>query len=131
MDNLDTIVARYGRTDAQLKEMKKCNDKDKEDIKTILAEMGKDDWTAGGYTVKRVVSTSDNLNEDKVLEVMRKHREVAELNGIIKLKEYIDPDALESAIYSGMLSEDILQEMDSCRETKTTVALRCTKVKEK
>ena len=111
--------------------MKKDNDADKEKIKDYLAEQEDNKWTAGGYTVTRVESTSDTLNEVKLLALMQKHRDIADQYGIIKTAEYVDTDALESAIYSGYLSADILNEMQSCHESKTTISLRCSKAKEK
>ena len=130
-ESMDALVARYGRVDADIKALKKGNDADKEVIKDYLAEQEDKKWTAGGFTVTRVESTSDTLNEIKLLALMQKHRDIADQHGIIKTMEYVDTDALESAIYSGYLSADILNEMQSCHESKTTVSLRCTKAKEK
>lgn len=130
MDNFDALVARFGKTDAEIKELKKENDKDKEEIKNHLASIGEDEWTAGGYKVKRVVATSDNLNEEKVLALMQKNRDIIADLGIIKTKEYVDASALESAIYEGKLPASLLVDMNACRETKTTVSLRCSKAKE-
>ena len=127
---MDALVARYGRVDADIKALKKSNDADKELIKDYLAQQTESKWTAGGYTVQRVVSNSETMNEDKLLALMQKHRIDAELNGILKVREYVDTDALETAIYQGKLSQDILTEMKECHETKTTVSLRCTKAKE-
>lgn len=130
MDNLDTLVSRYGKTDAEIKALKKENDADKERIKTIMGDLGEDDWTAGGYTVKKVVSTTETMNEESLLSLMQQNKTLAELHGILKTKEYVDTDALESAIYSGKIPTEILQEMSKCKETKTVVSLRCTKAKE-
>ena len=127
---MDTLVARYGRVDADIKALKKSNDADKELIKNFLAEQESSKWTAGGYTVQRVVSNSETMNEGKLLALMQKYRDIAEANGIIKTMEYVDTNALETAIYQGQLSQDILTEMKDCHETKTTVSLRCVKAKE-
>ena len=130
-ESMDVLVERYGKVDAEIKALKKGNDADKEAIKDYLAEQEDNKWTAGGYTVTRVESTSDTLNEVKLLALMQKHRDIADQHGIIKTMEYVDTDALESAIYSGYLSADILNEMQSCHESKLTVSLRCTRAKEK
>ena len=132
MDNLslDELVTRYGQTDAQIKALKKTNDTDKEQIKEILATSDTQKWSAGGFTVTRVESTTETMNESKLLVLMQQNRELAESLGIIKTKEYVDADALESAIYSGGIPKEILLEMDACRESRTTVSLRCTKAKE-
>ena len=127
---LDELVARYGQTDAQIKSLKKTNDADKEQIKDLLADSETQKWTAGGFTVSRVVSTTETMNEGKLLNLMRLHRDIIDNLGIIKTMEYVDTDALESAIYEGKIPNEILQAMGECKETKTTVALRCTKAKE-
>ena len=130
MENLDTLVARYGKTDAQIKELTKWNNRDKEDIKTIMGKMGSDEWISGGYKVKRVISSTETLNEDKLLTLMQHNRELLENTGIIKTKEYVDTEALEEAIYNSLIPVSLIKEMDSCKETKLTVSLRCSKVKE-
>lgn len=129
--DLDSLVARYGQTDAQIKALKKANDIDKEQLTTTLAKMGENKWTAGGFTVQRVESNRETLNEEKLLALMQLHKEMAELHGILKIKAYVDMDALESAIYTGKIPQDVLQELDQCRETKVVVSLRCSKAKEK
>lgn len=128
-ESMDTLVARFGKIDAEIKALKKGNDADKELIKDYLAEQAEKKWTSGGYTVTRIESTTDTLNAVKLLAVMQKHRDIADQHGIIKTMEYVDTDALESAIYNGYLSADIMNEMQSCHESKTTVSLRCTKAK--
>lgn len=130
MDELDVLVARFGETDATIKALKKENDADKEQIKDMMRNLGQTDWTSGGYSVKRVVSTTESMNEDKLLSLMQNNRELAEKYGILKTREYVDANALESAIYSGQIPQDVLVRMNECKETKTTVALRCTKAKE-
>lgn len=131
LNKLDSLVAEYGAKDEQIKSLKKANDTAKELIKSELSSLNTDKWTAGGFTVTRVESTTDTLNEVKLLALMQNHRDIADQYGLIKTVEYVDTDALESAIYNGYLSSDILNEMQSCHESKTTVALRCTKAKEK
>ena len=130
MEGLDILVERFGKMDAEIKELKKTNDKDKEEIKKALENLGESDWTAGGYRVKRVESTTETMNETKTLALMCLHREIAEQLGIIKTKEYVDFEALEAALYAGAIPAEIMADMDTCRETKTTISLRCTKVKE-
>ena len=133
VDGIDEVVARYGKTDAEIKELKKANDADKEHIKKVLEEQGESSWTAGGYTVQRVESTKETMNESKLLPLLKfdwRDRQGERECPYIKTREYIDMDALEVAIYAGEIPVSVLKQMDSCRETTTTVALRCKKVKE-
>ena len=103
MESLDTLVERYGKADAQIKELKKGADKDKEEIKTLMENLEENKWTAGGYTVQRIESTYENLNEDKLLATLNNYRKNKDtsgiiVNGIIRTKEYIDLDALEPLV---------------------------------
>ena len=130
MDGLDILVPRYGERDTKIKALTKEHNADKEQIKTLMENLEETDWVSGGYKVKRVVSTTETLNEDMLLMLMQRNRALIEKLGILKTKEYVDMEALEKAIYEGELPKEIITDMDACRETKTTVALRCTKAKE-
>lgn len=129
-NNLNQLIPVYGERDATIKALTKENNADKEKIKTLMENLDVADWAAGGYKVKRVVSTTETLNEDMLLTLMQRNRTLIEKLGILKTKEYVDMEALEKAIYEGELPKEILTDMDACRETKTTVALRCSKAKE-
>lgn len=128
---LDTLVRTYGAKDQQIKLLKKENDNTKERIKSLMEFHNIVSWTAGSFKVSRVESTTETLNEAKVLDVLEENKDLAVQLGIIKTKEYVDFEALESAIYQGTIPTEIVQGLDTCRESKTTVALRCTEVKKK
>lgn len=125
--SLDTLIPQYAENKAILDDYKKICDTENKQIKDIMEEGS---YEAGGYKATKSVQVRENMNEDKLLDVMHNHREVAELNGIIKIKEYIDIDMLESAIYNKQIDKDMLMEIDKCRETKEVVTLRISKVKE-
>lgn len=126
--SLDTLIPQYAENKAILDDYKKICDTENKQIKDIMDEGS---YEAGGYKATKSVQVRESMNEDKLLDVMHNHREVAELNGIIKIKEYIDMDMLESAIYNKQIDKDMLMEIDKCRETKEVVTLRISKVKEK
>jgi len=132
LNYFDELVENYGKLDEQIKDLKKALDADKESIKNELVSMGEDKWTAGGYTVQRVVSERETLNEEKLLPILKHHWTA--LHGsmecpFIKTKEYIDMDALENAIYSKELTPNVLADMEKCREVTTVVSLKCKKAK--
>ena len=88
-----------------------------------------DDWKAT-YSVQR----RESMNEDKLLDVLKKNWTAH--NGsmqcpYIKTKEYVDFDILEDAIYRNELSNEVLMEMDTCKEVKEVETLKVAKVKEK
>lgn len=129
LNELDELVAQYGARDEQIKSLKKVNDADKEILKEGLFNLNTAKWTSGGFTVQRIEATTETLNEAKVLKLLNDHRELANDLGLIKTMEYVDFEALESAIYQGVIPTDIVVDLDGCRESKTTVSLKCTKAK--
>lgn len=73
----------------------------------------------GTATIKEQESVS--FIEDKLIEFLKANN-IA--NDIVKTKEYVDYDALESAIYHDKISKDLQREMASCQEKKVTTVLR-------
>lgn len=124
---LDELIPVYAENKADLDKIKKVCEAQNADIKRQLEEMGEDEYTAGGYVVKRTVSTRESMNEERLLEMMKKHK----IPGVIKTKEYVDMDALESYLYSSILFDDVAADLDSCREVKEVVQLRISKEKKK
>lgn len=132
MHKLDELVAEYGKRDAEIKTLKKITDAEKEQIKELLVQEKEDSWTSGGYTVQRVVSERETLNEERLLPILKD--DWIKLHGsmecpYIKTKEYVDMDALETALYEGTIPQSTLAEMEKCREVTTVVALKCKKAK--
>jgi hypothetical protein len=64
--------------------------------------------------------------EDKLIEFLKSNN-IAD--NIVKTKEYVDFDALESAIYNGKISDELVQSMSECQEKKVTTVLRISKKK--
>lgn len=124
-ESLEELIPRYALNKSELDSYTKICKEENEQIKAALVDLGEDTYTAGGYTVKRIVATKETMNEAKLLEVLRQ-------NGIdvaIKTKEYVDMDALEAYLYNNMPSEDLARQLESCRTTTETVQLRLSKAK--
>lgn len=127
-DTLDELIPRYAENKSLLDDYKKICDEENKQIKDMMEEGS---YEANGYKATKSVQHRETMNEDKLLDIMRNHKDLAEVCELIKTKDYIDMDALESAIYKGKISNDILMEIDKCREVKEVVTLRISKVKEK
>lgn len=124
---LDTLIPQYAENKSMLDDYKKICDKENKQIKELMTD---DTYEAGGYKATKSVQIRESLNEDRLLAIASQHRVFRDI-GIIKTKEYVDMEALESAIYKGMLDKETLMEIDKCRESKEVVTLRISKVKEK
>lgn len=124
--SLDTLIPQYAENKSLLDDYKKICDEENKQIKDMMEEGS---YEAGGWKATKSVTTRDSMNEDKLLDVLKKAGFTQ--TSIIKTKEYVDIDELESAIYNGLIEKDILLEIDKCRESKEVVTLRISKVKEK
>lgn len=126
-ETLEELIPRYALNKSELDSYTKICKEENEQIKKALVELGEDEYSAGGYTVKRIVAVKESMNEAKLLEVLRQ-------NGIeapIKTREYVDMDALEAYLYNNTPSIDLARQLEGCRTTTETVQLRLSKTKEK
>jgi hypothetical protein len=136
--SLDELIPTYAENKAMLDDYKKICDSENKQIKELMEE---GTYEAGGYKATKSVSTRDDIKEDKILAKLSDDmRECFELNNIIKTKEYIDMDNLESLLYSlnnkrdiesKKIKDELIELLDSCTERKDVVTLRVSKVKEK
>lgn len=126
-ESLEALIPRYALNKSELDSYTKICKEENEQIKAALVELGQNEYSAGGYTVKRTVAVKESMNEAKLLEVLRQ-------NGIdlaIKTREYVDMDVLEAYLYNNTPSADLARQIDSCRTTTETVQLRLSKTKAK
>lgn len=124
---LDELIPVYAENKADLDKIEKMCKSQNAEIKKHMEDLGEDEHTAGGYTVKYIVSERESINEDRLLEILKKH----EIPCVIKTKEYVDMDALESYLYNVVMSDEMAADMASCREVKEVVQLRISKAKKK
>ena len=127
VDALDELIPKYALNKVELDSYDKLCKEENEEIKKQLAELGKNEYTAGEYVAKRSVQERETLNENRLLEVLKKHN----VPGVIKTKEYIDMDALEEYLYKNSPSNELIADMNSCKSVKEVITLRVTKVKKK
>jgi len=126
-ESLEELIPIYALNKQELDSYTKLCKEENEQIKSALVELGENEYSTGGYTVKRIVATKESMNEAKLLEVLKQ-------NGIdvaVKTREYVDMDALEAYLYNNMPSEDLARQLESCRMTTETVQLRLSKTKAK
>ena len=123
---LDNLIPAYAENKAILDDYKKICDKENKQIKELMTD---DTYEAGGYKATKSVQVRESMNEDKLLDMLKDVGGSYE-NGLIKTKEYVDMDVLESMLYKGKIPKDILMQIDKCRESKEVVTLRISKIKE-
>lgn len=126
-ESLEELIPRYAMNKNELDSYTKICKEENEQIKAKLVELGENEYSAGGYTVKRIVAVKESMNEAKLLEVLKQHK----IDVAVKTREYVDMDALEAYLYNNMPSADLARQLESCRTTSETVQLRLSKTKAK
>lgn len=122
---LEDLVRAFYFNESQKKDYASIAEEEKARIKVIMEENEITDFMVDDLKAKYYTSTSENFNEDQLLEVLKKNG----LMTCIKTVEVVDMDALENAIYHHEVPNNVLKKMDECRITKTTVSLKVTKIK--
>lgn len=129
---LANLISQYGEEKAIMDKAKKTCDKLNKQIKEamigMIDEEGKAEVVVGkkwlaSYSLRK----SYNMNEDKLIQFLK---DTGYGRGIIKKKEYIDEEALEKAIYNKKIPEELIAEMDKCRELKETPYLTVKQIRE-
>lgn len=129
---LDKLIPQYAANKSELDNYKKVCDKDNAQIKQLMTELALSWYKTEDYKISRIVQKREKLNEDILLDLFIQDtdlKDIAERYNIIKLKEYIDMDALEKAIYNGGLSDGDLLKLNKAKETKEVTTLRLSKIK--
>lgn len=124
-ESLEELIPMYALNKQELDSYTKLCKEENEQIKAALVELGENEYSASGYTVKRIVAVKESMNEAKLLEVLKQ-------NGIdvaVKTREYVDMDALEAYLYNNTPSTDLARQLEGCRTTTETVQLRLSKTK--
>lgn len=125
---LDELIPIYADNKSKADTYKKLCDAQNSKIKELMTNLNQDVWESDGYKATCSVSTRETINEEMLLEILKTN---GECEGIIKTKEYVDFDALESAIYKNLIPEDIILQMDKAKESKQVTTLRISKIKKK
>jgi len=115
MSKLDELIPLYYEHNELVKKHKKVADKVGKDIKKIMKEQNITEFATNGLVAKVSVSERVDLMEDVLIE---KIKELG-IKGIIKTREYIDMDALETALYNGLISPAALAQAQIKKEVVT------------
>lgn len=123
-EKLQELIPHYQLNKSEMDSYKKVVDKDNKEIKMIMLESQLPEFIVGDIKATCSVSERQDFIEEALIEKLKEMN----VEGVIKMKEYVDMDALENAIYNGELNA---AELASCQTKKEVVTLRVTKIKEK
>lgn len=124
-ESLDTLIPQYAQNKSELDSYKKICDEENKQIKDIMSALNLEEKEVGAWIAKYYVQKRESMNEEMLLDIA--HNEG--IPEIVKTKEYIDFDALESAIYNGKISSEVLAKMDNAKEVKLVPTLKLVKAK--
>lgn len=127
MTDLNVVVPRYYEHKTEMDFYKKQCDAENAEIKQAMKEQDIKDFEIDGIVAKYIVKNKESMNEEKLIKVLK---DAGYIN-LIKTKEYVDMDEVESALYHNAIDTDTIIEMDKCREVKEIIELRLSKKKEK
>ena len=115
MSKLNDLIPLYYEHNELVKKHKKVADKANKEIKKTMAEQGITEFATNGLIATVSVSERVDLMEDVLIE---KIKELG-IKGIIKTREYIDMDALETALYNGLINPAMLAQAQTKKEVVT------------
>lgn len=119
-------VSTYCELSAKIKELEKQQAQLKDEICAYMEDNNLSKQVVDGYSLSYKVQHRTKVNDDKMLAIVKGWGTVS--NDIVKTKEYVDEDKLESAVYNGYVSPAQLKELDACRTVTYVPVLRPTKL---
>ena len=123
---LDELIPQYASDKKELGGLKKNVDLANAQIKDLMFALGVEDYTAGGYTAKRIVTHKESVDEAMLLSVVKAFGLPA-----VKTVEVVDTDALEAYLYTNDMTPELAEALDKCRKVSEVIQLRIGKEKKK
>ena len=123
-DKLKHLVKDYLVNKEREKEFKDAASIQNTQIKVIMSELNIKEFETDNGKVVLSDRKIEDFNEERLIQFLKERGLESD---IIKTKEYVDFDALESAIYHDIISGDNLKDMNSCKDVKVTQVLRINK----
>ena len=117
---LQDLADEYIEAKAKETEAGKITKKLGPEIKKLMKEDSLESFDASEGRLVLSVRVSESFDEESLIEYLKS---LGKENGIVKTKEYIDYDVLESAIYNERLSVEEVQKMDDYKIVKQTEVL--------
>lgn len=126
--NLEKVIDQYFEEDQKKKSLEKELKNKNAFIKSKLAELGEDIYETSVAKATISYQHRNSMNDDKCIEILKENCKKEDLINVIKTKEYVDYEALESLIYNGGIAAEKLEPA----QTETIITtLKVTAVKKK
>lgn len=123
-EELEDLIRAFYYNESQKKQYSLVAEEEKAKIKDIMREQDLKEYVVGDLKAKYVVSNTNEINEQALLELLKKHN----ITQCIRTVEVVDMDLLENALYHNEIPESVVKSMDKCKTTKEVVKLLVKKV---
>lgn len=124
-DALMALIIGYfenkSKSDAMAKKVKEQNELIKNQI---VSEHLPDKFEVDDLKINRTVIKKSKFNDEQAIEILRKNLDADKFSEVVKTKEYIDDDVLESLIYNkeidGTMLDDCIEQLPDVIQLKVT-----------
>lgn len=127
---LDELIESYGKHNDELNSIKKTCDSEKSQIKDLMATSDSTKYSSDNYTINYVTQERVAVDESMMLNIIKDYWSATYPNQqcpLIETKEFINMDALETALYNKELPNEVIKKLSDTRKITEVVTLRCTK----
>lgn len=127
---LGTLIKKYYQNKRELDGYKKICEEDKNAIKNVMLSDNLETFKSGDLVASCKTITSESFDDDKLITKLKtvwKEQSGSKKCPWVKTIEMPDMEAIENAIYDGLIKPDDLK---SCKVKKQQVRLTVSKVKE-
>lgn len=127
--NLEKIIDEYQVDNTKKQELEKELKSKNTFIKSKLSELGEDLYETSKSKATITYQNRVSMDDDKCIEILKANCKAKDLKAVIKTKEYVDYEALESLIYNGGIAAEKLEEAQTTKVI-TTLTVKPIKKKE-
>lgn len=95
-------------------------------VKKKFDELEIEEYTTDNFRAYLQYSNKIDMDEDKIIQILKENCKKDDYEKVIRTKEYVDFEALESLIYNGGISAE---KLEPAQTTKTIISLYTKPVK--
>lgn len=107
--NFEKVIDKLAENKVIQKELETTIKNQSTFVKSTLNELELEEYSTDKYRAYIQISNKVSMDEDKLIEILKANCKEKDLKNVIKTKQYIDFDALESFIYNGGIAAEKLE----------------------
>lgn len=127
--DLEKVIDQYQIDNTKKQELEKQLKSKNCFIKSKLVDLGRDSYETSKSKATITYQNRISMDDEKCIEILRENCKPKDLKAVIKTKEYVDYEVLESLIYNGEISAEKLEPAQTVKVV-TTLTIKPLKKKE-